>query len=583
MLSAFGEIAVEIFGAKSDGSDDAPAINAAIAFMSANGGGFVRFYKSAYRTGSTIYRRKNVKLVGVSGATRIKLLPNANCTIVEDFNYTMWESWSSGSLEDYPVGAGIDGFILDGNCDQQGAVSTTLANQVYGLRTISHKHTIGLVQICNVKGIGFHSKYNTTIQNAIRQTDRVEPYGNPDAISAPCSYKEINVVNCLNEAYVFQGPADISIGVVTTNYNGFLGGAPALPVRTSLLFPGEEIHSVRVETNCVWQHINANGAIFGRGLYLNSFVRNVCGPFIGGGSWGTVLIGPSAYGDFSSLTLQQHLWAWGGDQKPYLECVTGTSSGQNKGRMNFASVFLRRLNGENAGGIGILDNAGNHFGSIRNLGGAAEKGHGLVIGSNSRGTTVGAIHLDSLQGTAHDGTPSAAIVIESGAVDYCVDCAYLVNNDKAIVNKGTNSRGYFSGIIRCNEGSTTGQISLEGVVSASQLASVVAGAGSIAGENLPSWGVEILDGVAGGRFYNRYKGSLTFDMSTTGAKAGAAQDHKMWRTPTVRDFKVTAQWGGTTWPNFNVGVRSVTASQVTIAGFCHTASTGTLTVGWESS
>src|SRR5690606_22588351 len=154
--------------AKGDGSDDATAINNAILYLSLIGGGTLIFNKLLYRTGATIYRRKNVKLVGNVGSTRIKLLPNANCTIVEDFNFSTWASWTAGSLEDYPVGAGIDGIILDGNCDEQGDVSTTLANQVYGLRTISHRHTIGRVQICNVKGVGFHSKYNSTIQNAIR-------------------------------------------------------------------------------------------------------------------------------------------------------------------------------------------------------------------------------------------------------------------------------------------------------------------------------------------------------------------------------------------------------------------------------
>lgn len=569
---------IEAFGAKGDGSDDAAAINNAILYLSLMGGGTLIFNKPLYRTGATVYRRKNVKLVGNVGSTRIKLLPNANCTIVEDLNFSTWESWTVGSLEDYPVGAGIDGFILDGNCDEQGDVSTTLANQVYGLRTISHRHTIGRVQICNIKGVGFHSKYNSTIQNAIRQTDRVEPYGNPDAISAPCSYEEINVVNCLNEAYVFQGPADINLGVITTNYNGFLGGTPALPVRTSLMFPGEEIHSVRIETNCVWQHINANGAIFGRGLYLNSFVRNVCGPFIGGGSWGTVLIGPSAYGDFSSLTLQQHLWAWNGEQKPYLECMLGTGSGANKGRMHFGSIMGRRLNTENSGGPIVVDNAGNHFDSIRNLGGSAEKGHGLIIGSTSRGTTVKAIHLDSLQGRAHDGTASAAVIIESGAVDYSVEGVFLVNNDRAVVNKGVNSRGYLSGIIRCNEGSTTGQISLEGVVGSSQLASVTAGSGNVALDNLPNWEIEILDGGAGGRFYSKFSGTTTFDMSTTGAKASSPIDHKMWRTPQQRDIKTSISFGGTTWPAFNAGVRTITSAAITPAAFVHTAQAGTVTM-----
>lgn len=581
---------VTMFGAKGDGiNDDAAVINTAIAAVSALGGGTLWFPPGEYRVGQTIKRKSRVWLVAAFGTVRLKLTNNANCTIIEDDGFETWDAWTSGSLDGYPMEMGIDGFILDGNAENQGAgVSADLASLVYGFRSISHRHTIGRLQIDNVKGVGIHTKYNTAIVSAVRTAAEHDPYGMAGSVlatNAPHSFGHITVSDCLYEHFVFAGPADINTQFVSTNYCGWLAGGsePAAP-RTSLLFAGQEIHSFRAEVACQIDHANLNDALYGRSLYVAPFVRFTGGTVIASSSWGAVLIDRNAFGSIANLTLQQNKYSWGGVYKPYLECVKGLGSGAIAGKFSFPQITCRRL-GTDSDSIGpfILDNAGQQFGIIDGFDGNPTTGHGVIIGSTSIGTSIDSIQLDSLQGTASDGTPSCGLIIQSGARDWRVGHARITDCAVGVKNLGVASRGVIeNGVIEVNTG-VTGQVALEGVCSSSQLAvgsggsgAVVVNGNSISRNDLPEWGLQIID--AGTRYWNQYRGQVSFDTTATGAVASSAIAHNMWRTPDNQDVTTSLRWGGTTWPAGDFGIRTLTPATFTAAGFVRTASAGTLSM-----
>lgn len=526
--------------------------------------------------------RGGVFLQGVRGRCSIKLNDGANCTIIESEGFDFWSAYVSGSNVGYTLDGGLDGIILDGNAQYQGSVSNTLADLVYAARIHSHRFHVGWLQIRRVKGIGAHFKYNRNLMDSYR-LDGVDDYGfqgDPRGSPSPYDFKQINVIDTLYEAFVFDGPADIPIWHLTTNYCGWLDNSttPITP-RTSLLFPGEEIHSVRIHVPCKIGYLNANGALYGRSLYIGPNVRFHGDTIIPSSSWGAMLVDSSAYGSISSLVLQQNQFSWGGVFKPHLEIKVGTGSSFRKGKFSFPQVTTRRISGGSANNIGplIYDDAGQQFGIIDGLDSFNVPGHGLVLGPNNVGGIYESVNFDSLIGTASDGTRSAAIMIEAGARDWRIDLVRLTNCDRQVVNKGVVMRGVIrSGTIEVNTGATTGQIALEGVVSSSQLASVIPGSGSIALENIPDWNLEILDNSV--RYYRKFRTSGIFDTSVAGPAALAAVDHKMWKTPTAIDCTTGIQYGPSTWPVMSSGFKTLNSSQVALSAFVHTVSTGNATV-----
>ncbi|MGC5620419.1 hypothetical protein [Enterococcus faecalis] len=547
----------------------------------------LHFEGSTYLTTDTLIWKGGAFLRGVPGRTRIKLAPGANCTVFESAQFDHWAAWSVGeSTDGYPMDGGVDGLLFDGSGDEQGDVSTTLETLVYGVRVLSHRFQIGWLQVTNVKGVGVLTQYNSALVYSLRidgYDDSGGMFGDFRGTPSPFEFGSINITDTLYESFVFNGPGDIPIHHLTTNYCGWLGSSQTAPTtpRTSLLFAGEEIHSVRIQTACKIGYLNGNNALYGRGLYVAPFVRFHGDTVIASGSWGGLLIEGSAFGSIAALSIQHNSFAWGGTYRPGLELTYGTGSAGGKNRFSFPQVSVRRLTtpaDPYAIGPAILDNAGAQFGIIDGVDSNPVAGHGLVIGATNRGGIYESVNFDSLQGTAHDGTVSAAILIESGARDWRIDLVRLTNCARSIVNLGANMRGIVrEGVIELN--GAAGQIALSGVVSDSQLASVVAGAGSIARDNLPHWRLEILDDSV--RYFPAFQATQTFSMGGTGSFAGAALQHRMWRAPAIHDVSVSSMWGGTTWPEFKLGIRSITASEITLAGFVYTAQSGTLRVGIE--
>ncbi|MFJ2445134.1 hypothetical protein [Pseudomonas sp. NPDC087626] len=534
-------------------------------------------------TSETLIWKGGAFLKGVPGRAVIKLMAGANCTILESDRFDYWAAWKNGSNLGYPMDGGIEGVILDGNAGEQGDVSNSLEDLVYGMRIHSHRFGIGWLQVRRIKGVGILTQYNTALMYSFR-TDGVDDYGlqgSPLGSPSPYDFRQINVIDTLYEAFVFKGPADIPIWHLTTNYCGWLDNStiPTVP-RTSLLYPGEEIHSVRVQTACKIGYLNSNGALYGRSLYVAPFTRFHGDTIIVTGSWGALLMDGSAFGSIAALSIQQNAFAWGGVYKPGLEITFGNGSVINKNRFSFPQVSLRRLTtpaNPNAIGPGIVDRAGAQFGIIDGIDSNSVAGHGLVIGATNRGGIYESVNFDSIQGTSHDGTESAAVMIEAGARDWRIAELRLTNCNRNLVNFGENMRGVVrDGTIEINQNLVTGQIALEGVVPASQLNSVVPGSGNIAIDNISSWGLEILDGTK--RYYNRSKITVTFDGSIAGAHSTAEVPHAMWRKPHLRDVKQGLFWSGANWPNIHAGVRTLEAGSFSAAAFVHAIAPGTLTL-----
>lgn len=522
-------------------------------------------------------------LVGVPGRCVIKLMKSANCTIIESYNFDHWVKWDGGANSDYPLDGGIDGVILDGNGGEQGEVSTSVNDLLYGMRIHSHRFGIGWLQVRRVKGVGVLTRCNLALMYSFRkyEVDGNGMQGSQLGMPAPYEFRQISVIDTLYEAFVFEGPADIPVWNLTTNYCGSLErtskqGGP----KTSLLYPGEEVHSVRVQTACKIGYLNSNGAIYGRSLYVAPFTRFHGDSIIVSASWGGVLVEGSSFGSISALCIQHNSFSWGGVYKPGLEITRGTGSATNKNRFSFPQVSLRRLTtpvDRNSIGPGILDNSGAQFGIIDGIDTSPISGHGLVIGAANRGGVYESVNFDSIQGAAHDGAISAAVVVESGARDWRIGQLRLTNCSRGILNFGVNMRGIVrDGVIEVNQGDAKGQIALEGVVSDSQLGAVVVGVGNISVDNIGSWGLEILNGNS--RYYNRFKTTVSFDGGVSGAQAGPVVPHSLWRKPELRDIKQGLYWGGKTWPSISAGVHSLSESSVSAAAFVYDVSPGTLTL-----
>lgn len=534
-------------------------------------------------TSGTLIWKGGAYLKGVPGRCEIKLMEGANCTILESDRFDYWAAWTGGSNLGYTLDGGIDGVILDGNAGEQGDVSTSLGNLIYAMRIHSHRFGIGWLQVRCTKGVGILTQCNIALMYSFR-TDGVGDHGlqaSPLGSPSPYDFRQINVIDTLYEAFVFKGPADIPIWHLTTNYCGWLDHAtiPTVP-RTSLLFPGEEIHSVRIQAACKIGYLNSNGALYGRSLYVAPFTRFHADTAIVSGSWGACLVEGSAFGSVAALSIQQNTYAWRGVYKPGLEIKYGTSSAANKCRFSFPQVSLRRLTTPvtpNAIGPGIVDNAGAQFGIIDGVDSNPVAGHGLVIGATNRGGIYESVNLDSIQGQSHDGSASAAVLVEAGARDWRITQLRLTNCNRNFVNFGENMRGIVrDGTIVLNQNRVTGQVALEGVVSESQLVSVIPGSGNIALDNIGSWGLEILDGIK--LYYNRFKITVPFDGAIKGIQLSAEIPHTLWRKPALRDVKQGVFWGGSSWPDINAGIHALEAGSFSAAAFVRSPSSGTMTL-----
>jgi hypothetical protein len=149
------EVSARQFGAAGNGaSDDAAAINAAIADVNAAGGGtvFVPASRAAYMIGAPIIMRSNVFLHIDPGAT-IKLANGSNCTMIEGLNFTTLTGTNSSSgISNF----GVIGYgLLDGNRANN---TSPAVNKGHGIAFYGRNFRID-IRMQNMRRRGLHSEY----------------------------------------------------------------------------------------------------------------------------------------------------------------------------------------------------------------------------------------------------------------------------------------------------------------------------------------------------------------------------------------------------------------------------------------
>ncbi|WP_156676021.1 hypothetical protein [Pseudomonas sp. Leaf58] len=512
-------------------------------------------------------------LKGLQGQCTISLMDNANCSVIESDSFEDWDQWKAGTDSNYTLDGGIDGIIIDGNAKNQSTLPSSEKDLAYGLKIHSHRFQIGWLQVHNINGVGIRIAFNKNLVRSFRNTqDTSAPLqGSPLSLAAPYDIKNINISDTLYESFVFDGPADIPIWNLTTNYCGWTSRAtPPPPNRTSLLFPNEEIHSVRIHSPCKISYANLNGAIYGRSLYIAKNTRFHADCIITSSSWGGVLIEGSAYGTISSLLLQQNNFAHNNQTKPYLEVRLDPKSDRNKSKISILHVSTRRTSNTPKGtGDFIYDDAGIFIARIDCVDNKFVIGNGLRIGKNNIGGHYSSVDLRNLQDS--DNTTSAAVIIEAGARDWQIDRIYLNNCARGIINLGKNMRGnVLSGLIEVKKN----QIALEGIAKASSSSAVITNKNFIALDNISSWAIEILSEKK--RLYNRTKASISIDVAKSGKIDEAKLEHKLWRIPTVKDIQISSHWKGDGYPIFNIGIQQISQNFISLTGTVLSEEKGTL-------
>lgn len=543
--------------------DASEALQWAIDGISLARGGKLQLPQGVIHIGNTIRPRDGVSLVGSMDETTIRLMDGSDCSMVEDENFDYFKAWTSGQpVSGYVQHWYMDKIILDGNGHNQ-AAPTTLAEMNYGIKLLSHQQSYGKLVVREIAGVGMWTDYNSALVSYFRND--IDGAGNPwpqKSYQSAGIWGDICVQDCLYEHVVFNGPADISINSITTNYCGWdtlpLSSVNAGAAKTSLLFPGEEIHSFRQGTNCHIGYANLNGAVCGRAFYVNGARLNI-DTLIANGSWGQVLIAGATYGQIGNLVLQMTMFEWGGVSHPMLHCAKGP---QIFGKVQFGQVTVRPIGTWDAyNGEAIRDDFGHQFGPIICMEHQPMAVHLLIVGATNRGGVYQHIKAVGLTGAVRDGRQATTLTIESGAtdIDAYIDswrCAVGVDN------KSNNARINLKGTIRVNESGTTGQIAMAGVVATPAIASVVATPGVVVNvDSLRAWDLNVLD--VGVVYRNRYDGSTNFDMTAV-AVLTADMTHMMWRIPIYADVRLASRWGGSAWPDYDLVYSTVDATKVTL-------------------
>jgi hypothetical protein len=272
---------VKDFGAVGDGvTDDSTAVNAAITAVSASGGGFVDFdniYVSA-----PIYLKTNVILRGKGlGTSGIYALAGWSGNIVETYNFAALEAaGTADTSEGCPVSYGLMDCFVNGS-SYNGTVSAT---QGYGVRLYGRQLMLQRVIIGKIAGIGLYTSFPAA-----------PSYTSFDSITDTkfSVIKDVEIIETGYEGFVFNGPTDQYLDNI---YVGFTAGSrndtyDTTGAKTSLLFPTEQIHALRILRSTEFGFIHAFDNEYGYAVYVK---RQSGDPAIR--LRGNYLMGESSYG-----------------------------------------------------------------------------------------------------------------------------------------------------------------------------------------------------------------------------------------------------------------------------------------------
>lgn len=224
---------VRDYGAKGDNAtDDAIAINAAIAKVSSAGGGSVFLPRGIYIVGSPVVLRGNVTLIGEGlGSSIIKQKAGTSLTsTVQTLN--AYALFGGGSVNGPPA-VNIRDLAIDSN-RQNGATGD-------GLAIYAPLFSIDNVEVCNASGYGVRTEFGV-------------PGVIPHGYSAQSSMNNSWIHDCNAAGVLWGGPSDCSLVNCqiyrNLNYNLWLAGPHGSGTKVANCHCWGSVFDARLPTTC---------------------------------------------------------------------------------------------------------------------------------------------------------------------------------------------------------------------------------------------------------------------------------------------------------------------------------------------
>jgi hypothetical protein len=481
-------ISVADKGAHPSLADNATQIQAAIDQAYARGGGEVWFFLPGVYTCSKLTLKKGVVLRASFGTVELKLKNGSNTALLESLGFdSLYVSASTPGTDTYelPLDFGFDGLILNGNRANQ----TTRVPLVkfYGARLAMNGHIYGskgpgLRTAC----FGSHSQSRKT----------------------PGNVRELEIFDCDEEAWIFEGPSDQYFGQLVINGAGDPANNGTVP-QTSTTYPGEPVHGLRLQSGSMHvASMNVNGVKFGRGIYANG--RMKFGDVIAAGNWGNLYTTAAAFGTINSLHVQANPYAWTGVVNPSVENLSDD--------VQYANVTALRVTGQDQMTAPlIVDSGGAQWGNVRNRQALVEGG--TFFKANAAGITIANLDAKGADVALHTTTSANRIT---------VNCTF--NNCNTVwLNEASYIKGAWN---------FTGDIGAAQTFATGIDAAPWGDSGSLSNAR-----IEFLkDGVWK---TNTYKSSLTFDATTSNGQT-ITFNHNLWRAPREEDIHFDTRCTGWT-------------------------------------
>ncbi len=489
-------VSVKDFGAAGDGSsDDAAAINAAISAVNLAGGGFLHFPEGTYLCEATVVPKANVLCRASFGSVILKLKSGTDAPLVESYLFDTLRTanaYQESDNADYTYNYGFSGFIFDCNKAQQ-------ASQAYGVKLYGRRLVLDKCIVANSKGVGLWTVSNGSHSGGYDYTKT----------KTPGTIGEIEIVDCVEEGWIFDGPSDQRIGQLVINETGDTDNDGTTP-QTSTHFTGEDVHGLRVEDAMTIDSCNLNNTRFGRCLYVASGVRFVCDSVVAAGGWGNVELESNVWGSIGTLVAQANGTEWSGTNYPNVWCKTDD--------FIFPSATVLRVSGQDITAAScIKDEGGSSWGLVKSRQALAELGVFFEVAASG-------VVIENLRVSGAD----TALLTNSGVgfLNFKLDfnnCNLVWDND------ATDVRGDWS----ISGTLLAGQVLENGVDSAPNADE----------ESLANARIEFTD--SGVWKSNSFRGTGSFDSTvTTGQSITVA--HGMWRAPKIEEIQLSMRVSGWT-------------------------------------
>lgn len=535
---------VKDFGALCDGvTSDSDAVNAAILAAHTIGVGEVHF-SGVMAISTPIYARSGVTLVGDGQKTSvIKTLPGFTGNIYETFDFaTVQAAQLTNASNGCPSCYGIENCTIDGLNFSGSPTSST----GYGVRLYGSQLRLNNLIIGRCANIGLYTELSVVADgstfNAITDTkfSRIQ---------------NIEILECGCEGFVFFGPTDQYLDNI---FVGWPGGSrfddyDTTGPKTSLLFPGEQIHGVRImrSTEIGFMHSYYNN--YGYAVYISRKagdppVRLRANYLMGENSYGNIFIG--VYVRYAIALLETH----NNTRGPTVAGPYSGSAGLNP-----------------------------HFYCISELGGSVDV-HDCWRDGDEKGST--GVVLEGVSNSVNSTIYAYSGTFTGGGVGFNNKASASRIKARIISKSGvdTLSTGYIEDSASLNNvldvfaSSCTTNISLLGGVGADtgtiyKLYSKSAGTTGISNPNrlasVPYLQADIIDDTGGTKKRNKYQGSFVIDASLTTAQT-CTFTHNLLRTPAEYEVMLTTSYDSGSIPTIEwmsvIGCSSTTiTAQIKLA------------------